>query len=235
VETANDNVERLVDACERALGHRGVVMFECQGEERCWTAVCVNMDRSIELRVGEPSRGWRRWQPAPGETWLREHGFQHRAGAWSLPVAYGATPRTCADLMLAALRDGLGMPNDGVLVERLVHPGLISTAPGPPPPADAPHVEHIAHALESLAAHGRGKLSVEGGRPVETWAWVFVTNKGQLELSPEPPGDPGEYERDWWVDPGQDLRAEAVKLTAILHDELGRSPADPILVTFMDL
>jgi hypothetical protein len=78
-------------------------------------------------------------------------------------------------------------------------------------------------------------VCIQGGRPAQTWAWLFAVD-GTLELSPEPVDDQLEYRRDWTVSlHDADLRAEADKLAAVLHDELGRSPDDPLFISFMDL
>jgi hypothetical protein len=227
------NLAALVDAGERAIGLRGTVILSLRGNDRCWCAICVAVDGSIELRVGEPSRGWRSWRPAVGEAWLQDHGFAHVIDAWAMPAPHGAGPRACAEVLSCALREGLGAPEDGELVEVLVHPGLIGDAE--PPAPTAPHAEHIRYTLITLAARRRGKVCLEGGRPAATWAWVFVVDGG-LVLSPEPVGDRAHHDRDWTVSLREcDLSAAADKLTAMLHDELGRSPRDPLFVSFMDL
>jgi hypothetical protein len=138
-----------------------------------------------------------------------------------------------AELLASALRDGLGAPHDGELVEVLHHPGLIGD--GEPPPPSAPHADHIRYAVTALAARGRGKLDIQGGRPAATWAWVFAA-EGELELSPEPLDLRGDYSRDWTVSLDDcDAGAEADKLTALIHDERGRHPGDPLFVSFMEL
>jgi hypothetical protein len=228
------NASLLIDACERAIELRGTVMLALRDDDRRWCAFCVAVDGSVELRVGEPARGWRRWRPSDGEAWLRDHGFVHRVDAWSMPAPRGATPRMCAELVTCALREGLAAPADGELVEVLVHPGVID-ALSPPAPM-APHAEHVRYVVSALAAHGRGKASIEGGRPAATWAWVFVVDGKSLELSPQPLDDSADLSRDWTVsldDP--DLDAQADKLTTILHDELGRGADEPLFISFMDV
>jgi hypothetical protein len=116
----------------------------------------------------------------------------------------------------------------------LVHPGVLGDAP--PPAPDAPHAEHLRYAVEALAARREGKADIQGGRPAATWAWLFAED-GELALSPEPlePLDqhPG-HDRDWTVPIDQPfLTVEADKLTAILQDELGRSPDAPLFISFM--
>jgi hypothetical protein len=224
----------LIDACERAIELRGTVMHALRDDDRRWCAFCVAVDGSIELRVGEPVRGWRRRRPSDGEAWLRDHGFVHRVEAWSMPAPRGATPRLCAELVSSALREGLAAPEDGELVEVLVHPGVLG--PVPPPAPTAPHAEHIRYVVSALAANKRGKADFEGGRPAVTWAWIFVVDGKALEISPQPIDDSADLSRDWTVsldDP--DLDAHADKLTAILHDELGRSPDEPLFISFMDV
>jgi hypothetical protein len=226
------NVAALVDAGERAIRLRGTVMLSLRGNDRCWCAICAAVDGSIELRVGEPARGWRRWRPAAGEAWLRDHGFEHVIDAWAAPAPIGASSRICAEVLASALREGLGAPEDGELVEVLVHPGLIGDTH--PPAVTAPHADHIRYALTALAERGRGKMGIQGGRPAATWAWVFVRD-GALALSPEPVDDRVDYSRDWTVSPHQaDLSTEADKLTRLLHDDPGRNPSDPLFICFMD-
>jgi hypothetical protein len=208
-------------------------MLSLRGDDRCWCAICVAVDGAIELRVGEPLRGWRRWRPAAGEAWLRAHGFVHVVDAWAAPAPRGASTRMCAEVLWSALREGLGAPEDAELVELLVHPGLIGDREAPEP--TAPHADHIRYTLTALAERRRGKVSIEGGRPAATWAWVFVVN-GMLALSPEAADGRADYSRDWTVSLDKaDVGAEADRLTALLHDDLGRSASDPLFVTFMDV
>lgn len=208
-------------------------MLSLRGEQRRWCAICAAVDGSIELRVGEPSRGWRRWRPAGGEAWLRDHGFVHVVDAWAAPVPRGADLHVCAAILSSALRDGLGVSEHGELVEVLVHPGLMGATKAPAP--TAPHAQHVRYALQALAERRRGKVSIDGGRPAAAWAWVFAAD-GTLELSPQPADDPADYSRDWTVNLDEsDVSAEADKLTALLHDDLGRSPSDPLFISFMDL
>jgi hypothetical protein len=207
-------------------------MLALRGDDRRWCAICAAVDGSIELRVGEPARGWRRWRPAAGEAWLRDHGFVRVIDAWAAPAPLGASPRINAEMLASALRDGLRAPEDGELVEVLVHPGLIGDTQ--PPPATAPHADHIRYALAALAERGRGKVDIQGGRPAATWAWVFVLD-GTLALSPEPVGDQVDYSRDWTVNLHEaDLSTEADKLTTLLHDDPGRHRSDPLFICFMD-
>jgi hypothetical protein len=227
------DLDALVDAGERAVRVRGTVMLSLRDDGRRWCAICVAVDGSIELRVAEPSRGWRRQRPAAGEAWLRDHGFVHVVDAWAAPAPRGTGMRGCADVLSCALRNGLGAPEDGELVEVLMHSGVSGDAQ--PPAPTAPHAEHIRYALSALVARRRGKVSIEGGRPAATWAWVFAAD-GTMELSPEPVDDPTDYDRDWSVSlQGLDLGAEADGLTTMLHDDLGRDPSDPLFVSFMDL
>jgi hypothetical protein len=227
------NLAGLVEGAERAIALRGAVMLSVRGDDRCWCAICVAVDGSIELRVGEPSRGWRRWRPATGAAWLRDHGFVHVLDAWAAPAPHGVGTRWCAEVLSSALREGLGAPEDGEVVEVLVHPGLIGDTEAPAP--TAAHVEHVRYALTVLTEHRRGKVSIEGGRPATTWAWAFAQDR-RLALSPEPVDDHAEYSRDWTVSfEDVDVGAEADKLTVVLYDDLGRSPGDPLFVSFMDL
>jgi len=187
------NLGALVDAGERAIKLRGTVMLSLRGDERCWCAICVAVDGSVELRVGMPSRGWHRRRPADGEAWLRNHGFVHVIDAWAAP-ARGAGPQRCAELLSSALRDRLGAP-DVELAEVLVHPGLIGDIDAPAP--TAPHAENLRYTLRALANRQRGKVCIQGGRPAQCWAWVFAID-GTLALSPEP-DDRADYRRDWTV------------------------------------
>jgi hypothetical protein len=131
----------------------------------------------------------------------------------------------------SALREGLRAPEDGELVEVLLHPGLIGDIEAPSP--TAPHAEHLRYALRALAERERGKVDIQGGRPAQTWAWVFADD-GTLTLSPEPADDSTGYRHDWTVSLRDlDPRREADKLTAMLHDDLGRDPDDPLFISFM--
>jgi hypothetical protein len=213
----------LVDAGERAIALRGTVMVTVRGDDRRWCAICVAVDGTIELRVGEPRRG---------ETWLRDHGFFHIIDAWAAPAPRGATPWLCAELLASALREGLGAPDGAELVEALVHPGLIGDSEAPAP--TAPHVEHLRYALRALAERGRGKVGIDGGSPTSAWAMVFAED-GELTMSPEPIEIDLEYPWDWTVSlHDADTNREAEKLAAVLHDEIGRSPHDPLFISFMD-
>jgi hypothetical protein len=226
------NLKPLVAAAERAIAVRGTVMVTVRGDDRLWAAICVAVDGSIELRVGEPARGWRYWRPAPGEAWLRGHGFVHVIDAWSALAPHDAGTWACAELLATALRDGLDAPDGAELVEALVHPGLIGDLEAPEP--TAPHVEHLRHALLSLVERGSGKMDVQGGSPACTWAWVFVED-GELLLEPEPVETDLEYPWNWTVTlDGVDPVREADRLTAVLHDEIGRSPNEPLFIGFMD-
>lgn len=227
------NLDALVDAGERAIELRGTVMLCLRGDQRRWCAFGVAVDGSIELLVGEPSRGWRRWRPAAGEAWLRDHGFVHIIDAWAAPAPRGSSTRMCAELLSSALREGLGVPEDGELIEVLTHPGLMGDEE--PPAPTAPHAEHIRYALRALTKRRRGKMCIQGGRPAATWAWAFAVD-GTLHLSPEPVDDHTDYRRDWTASVhDSDVSAEADKLTALLHDDLGRNPSEPLFVSFMDL
>ncbi|MEJ7784846.1 MAG: hypothetical protein WKF96_08585 [Solirubrobacteraceae bacterium] len=88
--------------------------------------------------------------------------------------------------------------------------------------------------VRSLATQRRGKASFAGGTPSETWAWVFTVPEG-LQVSPETPGDPGDYGENWTVRFDEAAADEAaIKLTEMLHTAHGRDPAAPLFVSFMD-
>ena len=143
------------------------------------------------------------------------------------------SPRFCAQVVASALREGLDVGEDAELVEVLVHPGLLGNAPAPAP--STAHAEHVHYALAALARHRRGGICFEGGRPASTWAWVFSADDGGLVLSPEPVDRVGDYRGDWTVQAERsDLLGEAYKLIAIVHDERGRNPSDPLFVSFID-
>jgi hypothetical protein len=219
------NVDTLVAAADRALELRGTAMCALRGDENRWGAVCVAVDGSVELRVGEPSRGWRSRRPATGEAWLRDHGFTHVRDAWAAPAPAGAATRVYAETLASALVEALGAPQDGELVDVLLHPGILGDAP--PPAPSAPHGEHVRYAVGALAGRRSGKLSLEGGRPASTWAWAFAGD-GSLVLSPETADE-------WTVGlDGADVAAEAGKLTAALAGEPGYDAGEPLFVTFMD-
>jgi hypothetical protein len=100
-----------------------------------------------------------------------------------------------------------------------------------PPAPDASHAEHIRSALVALARLGRGKLVIEGGRPASSWAWAFVID-GELILSPE-----SRARDDEWKVPlaDQDVAQAAVRLTDLLHNELGRDPRASLFISYMPL
>jgi hypothetical protein len=215
------NVDALVAAGDRALERRGTVMLALRGDQDRWCAICAAVDGAVELRVGEPSRGWRAWRPSAGERWLSDHGFTQVVDAWAAPAPSGGSTRVYAETLASALVGGLGAPEDGELVEVLLHPGVLDGTQ--PPPPGAPHAEHVRYAIAALAARGSGKLSFDSGRPAETWAWAFAMD-GALVLSPE-------YADEWTVRlDDADVDAEARKLAALLDAD----PADPLFVTFMD-
>lgn len=108
-------------------------------------------------------------------------------------------------------------------------PAALASAPA------APHVDHIRYALNALVEHRRGKVSIEGCRPAETWAWMFTVHEA-VALSPESTTDPTDYSRDWTVSiHNADVSAEADKLTRLLHEDLGRNPSDPLFISFMGI
>jgi hypothetical protein len=222
------SVARIEQAVQQAIEVRGVVMLAARENDRQWCAVCAAVDGSLELRVGEPGGGWRRrGEKRAREAWLRENGFVQVVDAWSKPVTSISSTWSCAQLLDDALREGLGAPSDADLIEVLVHPGVIGDAA--PPPPDAPHVEHLRFALSALARRGRGKLSVEAGRPSSTWAWAFVSD-GALLLSPETPADDDE----WTVSLAEDeVVGAADRLTALLHEQLGLDPRAPLFISCM--
>jgi hypothetical protein len=57
----------LAEATRQALEIRGTVVLEAPEEPRRWCAVCASVQGDLEVRVGEPSRGWRAWKPSAGE------------------------------------------------------------------------------------------------------------------------------------------------------------------------
>jgi hypothetical protein len=202
-------------------------MLAVDGNQRQWCAVCSAVDGSLELRVGEPGSLWRPGERRRGESWLREHGFVHVVDAWAKPVARETSASDCVLVLDAALRDGLAAPADRRVVEVLVHPGVIQGAD--PPAPQAPHVDHIRSALIALAQRGRGKLSIEGGRPASSWAWAFVSD-GALILSPETPV----VDDEWTVSLARtDVERAAERLTHLLHNELSCDPHAPLFITCM--
>jgi hypothetical protein len=220
----------IEQAVKRAVEVRGTVMLGARGDERLWCAVCAAVDGTLELRVGEPSGGWRhRNRRRRGEAWLRDHGFIHVIDAWAKPVSAGYSAWGCAETLDHALREGLAAPPGVDLVEILVHPGLIGD--GDPPTPEASHAEHIRFALGALARTGRGMLAIEGGQPAATWAWAFVAD-GALILSPETSSDDDE----WTVSlAASDVARAADQLTALLHTQLRRDPRAPLFISCMPL
>jgi hypothetical protein len=210
---------------ERALELRGTVMLVVGEDERRWCAACAAVDGSLELRVGEPGSTWRRRERRAGEEWLRDHGFVRVIDAWAKPVARGTSLWTCAQLLADALIHALHVRDGSSVVERLVHPGVMSAAQ--PPAPDAPHADHIRSALVALARQGRGKLDIQCGRPAVTWAWAFVI-EGRLVLSPER-GD------EWTVDLDEETVASAAdRLTTMLHEQFEPDAQDPLFISYME-
>jgi hypothetical protein len=222
------DVARIEQAVNRAIALRGTVMLAARDNERQWCAVCAAVDGSLELRVGEPGKGWRR-QRRTGEAWLRDHGFIHVIDAWAKPVTSAGSAWSCAQTLDHALREGLAASSDVALVEVLVHPGVIGDAE--PPPPEASHAEHIRFALSALAERGRGKLDIQGGRPAATWAWAFASD-GALILSPESADDQDE----WTLSLAQgEVTGAADRLTDLLHTQLGRDSRATLFISFMPL
>ena len=222
------SVAVIEQAVRRALELRGAVVLAARENEDQWCAVCAAVDGALELRVGVPAGGWRhRDRRKRGEAWLREHGFIQVIDAWAKPVSAASSAWSCAETLDHALRDGLGVASGVDLVEVLVHPGRIGDVD--PPAAAASHAEHIGFALGALARAGRGKLSIEAGRPSATWAWAFVV-EGSLILSPETSSD-----EDEWTVPlaGNDVARAADELTAVVHAQPGRDPRASLFITFM--
>jgi hypothetical protein len=217
------SLAQLEQAVQRAVAIRGTVMLAARDDEHRWCAVCAAVDGTLELRVGEPRGGWRhRDRRRKGEAWLRDHGFVQVIDAWANPIGRGVSARVCAETLDHALREGLAVAPGAELVEVLVHRGLLGAAD--PPVPGAPHGEHLRFALAGLARAGRGKLSVEGGRPAETWAWAFV-DAGEMILSPESADE-------WTVSlDAQEVTDAADRLTALLD----RDPRAPLFITCMPL
>ncbi|MBE2320760.1 hypothetical protein DVA67_032675 [Solirubrobacter sp. CPCC 204708] len=224
------SVAAIERAVKRAVDLRGTVMLAAADNEDQWCAICAAVDGSLELRVGEPGGGWRhRGRRRSGEAWLRDHGFVHVVDAWAKPVGISYSARASSETLDHALREGLGVRADAELVEVLVHPGLIGDVD--PPALEASHAAHIGFALRALAHVGRGKLSIEGGQPAETWAWAFVRD-GEMILSPETPRDDDE----WTVSLAEsDVARAADELTALLHNQLNRDPRAPLFLSCMPL
>ena len=218
----------IEQAVNRAVELRGTVMLAVRDEEHQWCGVCAAVDGSLELRIGEPRGGWWRGERRRGEAWLRDHGFVHVIDAWAKPIRRDTSPRSCAQTLGIALREGLAAPEDADLVEALVHPGVIGSAD--PPPPEASHAEHIRCAVVALAQRGDGKLAIEGGRPASTWAWVFAIGD-ELILSPESADD------DEWSVPlaDADVAGAADHLTDVLHNRLGRDQHATLFISFMAL
>lgn len=228
------NVPRLTQAAEQALRVRGIVMLSAAGDEKRWCAVCVAADGSLlEVRVGEPLGGWlRRRRRGEEEQWLRDHGFVHGFDAWTAPAPLGATPSWCAHTLSAALQHAFEVAPEAELTEVLVHPGCLD--PARAAALDASHIEHVAAAIDQLVRHGRGSVSFSGGRPSSVWGGAHVGD-GELVLDPVSPEIDLDSDESWRVplDPAE-VPAAAERLTAAMLDWDGRSPADPLLVQFMN-
>lgn len=207
-------------------------MLTAAGNERHWCSVHTAVDGRMEVHLAEPARGWRRWRESPGERWLSLHGFVRVPDAWAAVAPRFAPLDWCVKTLTTAVADGLQVPDQADFETTLAFPGTVGEV-APPAPA-APQREHVRHALRSLAAQRSGKACFSGGAPSETWAWVFTVSDG-LEMSPEPPGDPGEYDEDWTVGFEQTAVADAAdKLIELLHSAHGRDRHAPLFISFMD-
>lgn len=219
----------LARATDDALKLRGTVMLEVAGDERRWCAVCASVQGHLELRVGEPRRGWRTWRRAPGEQWLQRSGFTQVLDAWAHPVRFGASSAACAEILDGALEHGLGARQTASLLRTLIQPGVLDEVAAPPP--DAVHADHIAAALGALIQAGRGKAHFNGGRPARLWAWAFVLEDALL-VEPE-----SSEEAEAWrfpLSPGSASEA-ARRLIARLHDESACSHEDPLFIGLIDV
>jgi hypothetical protein len=93
------SVAHIERAVQRAIELRGVVMLAARENDRQWCAVCAAVDGSLELRVGEPSGGWRRREKRTREAWLRDHGFIQVVDAWTKPVTSASSTWSCAQML----------------------------------------------------------------------------------------------------------------------------------------
>ncbi len=215
-------------AVEEARRVRGTVMLVVEGQAQLWCAACGAVDGSVQLRIGEPRRGWKRWRRSDGEVWLEEHGFIHIIDAWTLPVSSATGDWACAGLLADALSNALGVGRDVQLQRELVHPGALVHELAPD---GAPHEEHIAAALRSLViAGGNARASFDGGQDLWAWAWVIDDH---LLIEYEAPRD--EREEDTWKVPltREDAESAAHELVRRIQAERPDAADQPLLIGLM--
>ena len=162
----------LSEATHRALEVRGVVMLEVPEDPKRWCAVCASVQGDLEVRVGEPPRGWRSWKPSAGERWLEENGWTHGVDAWMRGLPAGAGALEVSRIVGAALESALGVPAATPLRQVLVHPGVLPGIAAPPP--DAEYADHLTAAFAGLARNRRGSAHIECGVIGSPVSWVFV-------------------------------------------------------------
>lgn len=205
----------LVEAVREARRVRGTVMLAVDGRDEKWCAVCGAVDGSVELRVGEPPRQGVLRRRAPGEQWLRDHGFLRVPDAWSRPES-ALGDEACAATLAAALQHALEADPSAPMHHVLTHPGVLDGVT--PPPSDAPARDHIGAAMLALARQDRGRLDIDCGIPSQLWAIVWAAD-GALLVEQESP------EREW-TEPQTDEGAAAA--AAALAE-----PSSPLYLAFM--
>jgi hypothetical protein len=158
----DDRRRVLTRAVEHALECRGTVTVQVTGRDRQWCAACASVRGDLELRVGEPRRGWRRWRLTAGEEWLVAHDFVPIVDAWARALDWNAGEAQCAALLDEVLDRALDVDGHASLEQTLVHPGVAEGVEKPP--ADAHDEDHIAAALFGVVRAGRGVASIATGR-----------------------------------------------------------------------
>jgi hypothetical protein len=176
-------------------------------------------DGSLELRVAEPRRRWRK------DPWLPEHGFTRAHDCWVLPLAATVSDEEAAQRWAAALAGAHALSADEVRVA-YVGPGV------PAVPATAPHAEHVEAALAAVVRGEFNRLHVFGGRPSAPWAFVSdVVGEPGLRVERPHRGDP-DNEIDTWHLPrtAADCRAGAARLIADIEGDWPDARAAPLFL-----
>ncbi len=219
----------IATAVGKARELRGTVSLHAAGLDHLWCAASAAPDGRLHVNVGEPRRGWRRWDRS-AETRLEGLGLVHTYDAWTIDFAPRASTGACAATVLEAMEAGLGWEGEP-LDERFVFAGI--GAAGAPPP-DAPHEEHVAAAMRSLILDPTVSARISSGFPSRLWAYVVHATPGALTIQRDLPGRPG-YGEDVWEVPATDEEAAkaAAELVRRMAADVPGLEAEPLFIELM--